>query len=166
MEVVWANENEAQIEQELEDYRSVGVNVVLLKLEWRGHNGETTILNMPRLHNEFENWRQHAKVSVLLQDCRAPEWEIWSFPARVSDLPVRAGSTYKSEWSYLHQRLYLSFPPPELTILYSRLGQRIVPLPTAWFLDALPGEPERFPLFLDDFARVSRYVSSKRRGSD
>jgi hypothetical protein len=142
------HESAGEIEQELEDYRSVEVNVVLLKLEWRGHNGETAIRNMPRLQNEFENWRQHAKVSVLLQDYRAPEWEVWSFPARVSGLPVRTGSTYKSEWCNViplsFGRCHVRFLT--LRLCLSRTAEDHVYAPSIpCSARPLPGKAKRFP---------------------
>ncbi|PWN23499.1 hypothetical protein BCV69DRAFT_295830 [Microstroma glucosiphilum] len=128
LEVVWANEGEGDIEEELAEYRSEQINVILLKLEWRGVGGEAAVDNLPRLPAEFEDWRGKARVSVVLQDWERQGWEQYDLSAPVRNLPDGVREVNRR--------------------------QRVLPLPTRWFVDPLPGAPERFPVFLEDFAQV------------
>jgi hypothetical protein len=71
LEVVWANETPRQMSQELIDYKRKGLNVTLVNIKWRQRKGEAAISKLPRQEDEFQNWRENATVSVLIQDPQA-----------------------------------------------------------------------------------------------
>jgi hypothetical protein len=89
LEVVWANETPRQMSQELSDYKRKGLNVILINIKWRQRKGEAAISDMPRQEDEFQNWREHATVSVLVQDPQEEEWEVTSFGQGPTGLPAR-----------------------------------------------------------------------------
>jgi hypothetical protein len=75
--VVWANESPAQIAEELDLYHRKRLNVVLVKVEWKGQSGETAIRAMAQPRRDFQDWIRHARVTVLLQHSTRRGWEIY-----------------------------------------------------------------------------------------
>ncbi|PWN23508.1 hypothetical protein BCV69DRAFT_295834 [Microstroma glucosiphilum] len=134
LEMVWGHEGRREVAQELTAYRGKDVNVVVMKILWRGKCGEAAVATLHRQEGEFERWAENASVSALLQPARSKKWEVTSYG------PI-------SDW--------LPLDPTGKEIEQSE-GQ-VVALPTNWFVRPQAGDPEKFPLFLENFAmRIAR----------
>jgi hypothetical protein len=112
LELSWARESIEDLERELSLWHSSGRNAVVLKIWWKGQEGDAAALRqaLPGWNESMDEWIRHASILFITQGAQDPCKRVWrvGHPARDIRLSHPERTTEMREWT--NPRLDLGTP--------------------------------------------------------
>lgn len=109
LEVIWEDKDQTEVVEMLDGYRELGINVILIKVAWRGETHEAAAGALERQEDEFGHLETNASVWMLVQDPQKEDWEVTSFGGEAIGLPEGRTIIRNSE-CHRHSARYCTRP--------------------------------------------------------